>query len=131
MWELVSNILWYIVNSLTPDYLGSSPLISHLEIYFFICTKPVSCHQYTMKFHSYVPHSFNFMASLMVPSKVKTSPKHHLPQEVSSEIQSWIKWHSSMPNNVFIIASITLMKMFKYESDFVLSIIYSNQSKNI
>ena len=65
------------------------------------------------------------MASLMVHLQVKTSPKHRVPQEVSSEIQSWIKWHSSMPNNVFIVASTTFMKMFKYGSDFVLSIIYS------
>ena len=67
----------------------------------------------------------------MVHSQVKTSPKNHLPQKVSSEIQSWIKWHSSMPNNIFIVSSTTFMKMFKYKSDFVLSIIYSKQSKNI
>ena len=36
-----------------------------------------------------------------------------------------------MPNNIFIVSSTTFMKMFKYKSDFVLSIIYSKQSKNI
>lgn len=121
-----SNILCYIVNSLTPDLSRFiSPYFSPWSI-FLICTKLLPCHLYTMKSHSHFLHSFNFMASLMVHSCMKTYPKNHLPQKFPLKFRAELNDIPLCSINIFITAPTTFMKIFRYVPYFCL-IIYSKQ----